>query len=239
MIIIAQIVGMTLTDLAVDEQTYESRTSNAFTIFQYDGADWNNITPGQSGVVTPADWGVSYTGTPVANDEIAIAWQPMQDLWEFNSGDGINQKKLNENFAELMQKSNTNETNINDLSTTALLADGSNITQTMIDAFNRQTPNIISGDGDIALQDNSSNFLTLTGNNSNKIVLPVIGPDPYSHTINLVVQGSAYSLDINTATGGHHLYNGIYYGDIDSTQTYNILFIYNKIDGFWYYSVTQ
>jgi hypothetical protein len=74
----------------------------------------------------------------------------------------------------------------------------------------------------------------LTGNGV--IALPTITADQYSHTITLVVEGSNYSLDISTATGGKHLYNDL---SIDPTQTYNVLFVYNKIDNSWYYSVTQ
>lgn len=233
MIIIAQTVGTSLSDLAVDEAVYQTRTGVAFTSFTYDGVDWTGVAPG----LTLADYGITYTGTPVATDQISVAQEALADLWEFRAGDGINQVKLNENFAELQQKSNTNERNIDNLANTALLLDGSNLTSSIVEDFQKRTPNVISADGNIVLTDNSSNFLTLTGNNSNTIVLPTITPDAYSHTINLTVQGGAYSLDINTATGGHHLYNGQY--SVDPTQTYNVLFIYNKIDGFWYYSITQ
>lgn len=233
MIIIAQTVGTSLSDLTVDESVYKTKVANTFESFEYDGVDWSNITPGD----TLEDYGISYTGTPVANDVISVAQESLSNMWEFSAGDGINQVKLNENFAELQQKSNTNERNIDNLANNALLLDGSNLTSSIVEDFQKQTPNIISGVGDIVLTDNSSNFLTLTGNNTNKVVLPTITPDAYSHTINLTVQGGSYSLDINTATGGHHLYNGQY--SIDSAQTYNVLFIYNKIDGFWYYSITQ
>lgn len=233
MIIIAQTVGTSLSNLEVDEAKYQSCTGVAFTSFTYDGATWTGTAPG----LTLDDYGISYTGTPVATDQISVAQETLSNLWEFRAGDGINQGKLNENFAELQQKSNTNERNIDNLANNALLLDGSNLTSSIVEDFQKQTPNVISGDGDIVLTDNSSNFLTLTGNNTNKVVLPTIAPDEYSHTINLTVQGGSYSLDINTATGGHHLYNGQY--TIDPTQTYNVLFIYNKIDSFWYYSITQ
>lgn len=233
MIIIAQTVGTSLSDLTVDESVYKTKVANTFESFEYDGVDWSNITPGD----TLEDYGISYTGTPVANDVISVAQESLSNMWEFSAGDGINQVKLNENFAELQQKSNTNERNIDNLANNALLLDGSNLTSSIVEDFQKQTPNVISADGNIVLADNSSNFLTLTSNNSNTIVLPTISPDEYSHTINLTVQGGSYSLDINTATGGHHLYNGQY--SIDPAQTYNVLFIYNKIDGFWYYSITQ
>ena len=154
----------------------------------------------------------------------------------FQAGKGINAVKINDNFSQLQTQSNNNETAINNIATTALLKDGSNLTQSIIDNFQQQTPNVLSGSGTIALPDNSANFLTLTGNNKNVIKLPTIGSDPYSHTINLVVAGSSYSLDIKTATGGKHLYNDL---SIDPTQTYNVLFVYNKLDNNWYYSITQ
>lgn len=238
MIIVQQIVGTGLTDFVIDEATYAEQVGAGFSSnqFKYDGADWNIVTPGQSGVVLLSDYGISFTGTPVTDDEISIAQFYMEELWQFRAGDGINCIKLNENFAEIQTQSNSNENRINNIETNALKKDGSNLTDTIVADFQKQTPNIISGSGDISLTDNSSNFLTLTANNSNKIVLPLISSDQYSHTINLTVEGSNYSLDITTATSGHHLYNDL---TIDPTQTYNVLFIYNKIDGYWYYSITQ
>lgn len=154
----------------------------------------------------------------------------------FQAGKGINAVKINNNFSQLQTQSNNNETAINNIAKTALLKDGSNLTQSAINTFQQQTPRILRRSGTIALPDNSANFLTLTGNNNNVIQLPTIGSDPYSHTINLVVAGSSYSLDIQTATGGKHLYNDL---SIDPTQTYNVLFVYNKLDKSWYYSITQ
>ena len=125
----------------------------------------------------------------------------------------------------------TNETSINNIASTALLKDGSNLTQTIIDEFQQQTPNIISQSGSISLTDNSANFLTLTG--SGTIVLPAVASDSYSHTINLIVQGSSYSLNLGTA---YHLYQPT---TIDTTNPYNVLYIFNKIDQNWYYYITQ
>ena len=158
----------------------------------------------------------------------------MQAMYVFEAGKGINAVKINANFSELQNQTNTNETDIGNLASTALLKDGRNITQSLVDTFQQQTPNILSTSGTISLTDNSANFLTLTGNGT--ISLPAVPADQYSHTINLVVAGSAYSLDVGTATGGKHLYNPL---SIDQTQTYNVLFIYNKIDNSWYYSITQ
>lgn len=152
----------------------------------------------------------------------------------FQAGQGINCNKLNANFSDLQTQTNTNESNINTIASTALKKDGSNLTASIIADFQKQVPNIITGDNTITLTDNSANFLTLTGNGV--IALPPIVADQYSHTVTLVVEGSNYSLDIQTATGGKHLFNDL---DIDPTQTYNVLFIYNKLDNSWYYSVTQ
>lgn len=238
MIIVQQIVGSGLSDFVVDEATYAAQVGVGFSSnqFKYDGADWNIVTPGESGVVDLTDYGISFTGTPVTDDEISIAQFYMSNLWTFVAGKGINCNKLNENFAELQTESNTNELAINNIESTALKKDGTNITASIVADFQKQVPNILSGSGDITLTDNSMNYLTLTGNNTNKIVLPVIGADQYSHTIGLIVEGSAYSLDISTATGGKHLYNDL---NVDPAQTYSVLFIYNKIDNHWYYSITQ
>ena len=152
----------------------------------------------------------------------------------FQAGQGINCNKLNANFSDLQSQTNTNETNINTIASTALKKDGSNLTASIIADFQKQVPNIITGDNTITLTDNSANFLTLTGNGI--IALPTITADQYSHTITLVVEGSNYSLDIATATNNKHLLNNIY---VDPTQTYNVLFVYNKLDNSWYYSITQ
>lgn len=152
----------------------------------------------------------------------------------FQAGQGINCNKLNANFSDLQTQTNTNESNINTIASTALKKDGSNLTASIIADFQKQVPNIITGDNTITLTDNSANFLTLTGDGV--IALPPIVADQYSHTVTLVVEGSNYSLDISTATGEKHLYNDL---SIDPTQTYNVLFVYNKLDNSWYYSITQ
>lgn len=156
----------------------------------------------------------------------------MQAMYVFEAGKGINAVKINANFSELQTQTNTNETDIGTLASTALLKDGSNITPSLVATFQQQTPNVITGDGTISLTDNSANFLTLTDNGT--ISLPTVPADQYSHTINVVVAGGAYSLDLGTTK---HLYNPAM--TIDTTQTYNVLYIYNKIDNSWYYSITQ
>lgn len=149
----------------------------------------------------------------------------------FEAGKGINAVKINDNFSQVQNQSNTNETAINNIASTALLKDGSNLTQSAINTFQQQTPNILSTAGTISLTDNTANFLTLTGNGT--ISLPAVASDQYSHTITLVVEGGSYSLGLGTVK---HLYNPIV---IDTTKTYNVMYIYNKIDNSWYYSLTQ
>ena len=233
MIIIKQTVGSDLSDLIIDENKFQTETGATDTlvaVFEYDGADWQY----NGSTVTLADYGISFTGTPVSTDAITVAYEP-QDLWVFSAGKGINQIKLNYNFAELQQESNANETAINNIASTALLKDGSNLTQTIINEFQQQTPVILSGDGNINLTDNKVHFLTLTGNNTNQVVLPTPAQDGYSHTIVLIVDGSNYSLDIANGTAGH-LYNNII---VDTASAYSVMYIYNKLNNSWYYSLTQ
>lgn len=229
MIIVAQVVGTDLTDIVVDENQFVTQTGATdvlFAVFEYDGADWQY----NSTVVNMGDYGITFTGTPVATDAICVAYNP-QTLYTFSAGKGINAVKINANFAALQNQSNNNETAINNIADTALLKDGSNLTQSAINTFQQQTPNILSTSGAISLTDNTANFLTLTGNGT--ISLPTVASDQYSHTISLVVAGGAYSLGLGTT---YHLYNNL---DIDTTKTYNVLYIYNKLDNHWYYSLTQ
>lgn len=236
MIIASQVVGTGLTDIVIDENQFATQTGATevlFATFTYDGADWeydgNTITPEN----LTALYGISFDGTPTSGDEICVAYDP-QSLWKFSPGDGINMVKLNYNFGAIQQQANTNETNINTIANTALLKDGSNLTPDIIAEFQSEVPNILSGSGTITLTDNTTNFLTLTGDAV--IALPAIAADDYSHTIEVIVEGSQYSLDISTATGGRHLYND---SEVDSGYTYSVLFIYNKIENAWYYSLTQ
>jgi hypothetical protein len=149
----------------------------------------------------------------------------------FQSGKGVNCDKLNANFAELQNASNQNESDLNAIASDSLKKDGSNLTQDIVNRFNQITPNIIESQDDVSLTDNSVNFLTLTGNAT--IILPSIGVDNFSHTIQLVVAGSSYSLALGTTK---HILNLI---NIDITETYSVLYIYNKLDNSWYYSLTQ
>lgn len=153
----------------------------------------------------------------------------------FQAGKGINANKINANFAEVQQQANTNESDINNIANTALLKDGSNLTQSIIDKFQQQTPIMLSTDGDISLTDNRVHYLELTGNNSNRVMLPTPGSDSYSHTIVLIVEGSSYSLDIANGTAGpiSSQFN------VDTEIPYNVMYIYNKINNSWYYSLSQ
>lgn len=229
--IISRVIVGALTDLVVDEQKYKDATGftvNTISGYKFDGADWIDLDT--SDPVNFTTLGITYTGTAVQDDEIIVAYHP-SEMELFSAGKGVNCVKLNTNFDQVMSVTNDNEDQINEIATNALQNDGSNLTQTIIDEFQQQTPNILSTSGTIALTDNSANFLTLTGNGT--ISLPNVPADQYSHTINLVVAGGAYSLYLGATK---HLYNPL---AIDTTQTYNVLYIYNKIENSWYYSLTQ
>lgn len=221
----------TITDVVVDEAAYQTATgfsTDTISDYKYDGADWVDL--GTSATVDMATLGITFDGTATLDDEIIVAFHPSAMLL-FSAGDGVNCIKLNTNFDQLKTNVNTNETAINNIESTALLADGSNLSQSVINQFQQQTPTILSTSGTIALADGTMNFLTLTGNGT--ISLPTITPDQYAHNIMLVVEGGAYSLDLGTVK---HLYNPL---AVDTTQTYNVMYLYNKIDGDWYYSLTQ
>lgn len=233
MTIIDQITGTSLTDLFVDENVYVLQVTDPFAFFTFDGSDWqydgNTITTQQ----LQTNYGITFSGTPVLGDVIAVAYKN-QNIDVFSPNKGINVVKLNSNFAKLQQQTNDNEDGITTITNTALLKNGSNLTPEIINDFQSQVPNILSADGTITLTDNSANFLTLTGNGT--IALPTVSSDDKSHTIILIVEGSNYTLDIGTATGDKHLFNDI---TVDPTETYSVMFIYNKIENAWYYSLTQ
>ena len=150
----------------------------------------------------------------------------------FEAGKGINAVKINENFTEVVDLANTNETALLRIEQTALRKDGRNLTQDIVDKFNQDEPIVLGNrQGNIALTDNKTHFLSLSG--AGKIVLPSIADDQFSHTITLIVNGSSYSLDLGTQK---HLYNPL---NIDTTKYYSIVYIYNKIDKSWYFSLTQ
>lgn len=156
----------------------------------------------------------------------------MDNLHVFEAGKGINATKINENFASLKDKANANETELTQIGNTALKRDGTNLTQEIVNDFNSNEVEILSGSGDIRLQDNGKDkFLTLTGNG--KIVLPPVPQDAYSHTICMVVNGSQYKLDLGTTK---HLVSNT---EINKMQPYSVMYVYNKIDSSWYYNLTQ
>lgn len=149
----------------------------------------------------------------------------------FKAGKGINKNKLNDNFEELKEKANANETNLNRLASTALQKDGSNLSQDIINKFQQEIPIILSGSGNIDLTDNKTHFLTLTGNGTP--VLPTIGIDEISHTITLIVDGSNFSLDLSAH---YAILNKM---DIDTSEMYSILFMYHKVKKSWFYYISQ
>lgn len=156
-------------------------------------------------------------------------------MYTLEAGKGININKLNPNFAELKNQANSNETMLTTINNTALRKDGSNMPQEVIDLFNQEEPENINGASTIALQDNKSYFLTLTGNGT--ISLPTISAgDRYSHTIVLTVAGGEFSLD--TGTSGRFLIQPPYY-TMDTTKDYQVLYVLNKLDNQWYACITQ
>lgn len=225
MITIQQISGSGLSDLSVDEATFDSQTNLGFESFEYDGADWIRTTGGMNTTVDLTDFGVSYTGTPVSSDVIIIA-----HYWVFQARKGINKDKLNENFSTMQNLANSNETQINTIASTALHKSGDNLEQSAIDEFKKDDATILSTSGAVSLLDGGEYFLTPTGNVT--ITLPTITADQYSHTISLIVAGSQYIVDLGTTYS-------MLGPAIDTEQTYSVLFLYNKIDGHWYFFMGQ
>lgn len=156
----------------------------------------------------------------------------MTELHQFQAKKGINAKKLNENFSFVAKQANDNEIALDVIAKTALLKDGSNLSQDIINEFNRDIdPIYLSGAAEIALTDNQTHFLTLTGNAN--IVLPTVLNDSVSHTIVLVVQGSDYTLHLGT----EKYLNAP--GELKTEQTYQVFYVYNKLDKSWYYCLGQ
>lgn len=150
----------------------------------------------------------------------------------FEAGKGINAVKINENFTEVVDLANANEIALSRIEQTALLKDGRNLSQDVVDKFKQDEPIVLENrQGDIALTDNKTHFLSLSG--VGKIVLPSIVADQFSHTITLIVDGSSYSLDLGST-------NVILTkGDIDVAKTYSVLYIYHKTHRAWYYYISQ
>lgn len=153
-------------------------------------------------------------------------------MYIFEAGKGINAVKINENFTEVVDLVNTNETALLRIEQTALLKDGKNLSQEVVDKFKQDEPILLENrKGDIALTDNKTHFLSLSGNG--KIVLPSVVDDQFSHTITLIVEGSNYSLELGTTKPILTREN------IDVSKTYNLLYIYHKVNRAWYYYITQ
>lgn len=150
----------------------------------------------------------------------------------FEAGKGINALKINENFTEVVDLANANEAALLQLSQTALLKDGSNLSQDVVNKFKQDELIVLENrQGDIVLTDNKTHFLSLSG--AGKIVLPTVPTDQFSHTITLIVDGSSYSLDLGST-------NVILTkGDVDVSKPYNVLYIYHKVHRAWYYYISQ
>ena len=229
MIIIGQTVGTGLSDLAVNESTFVTRTALAFEFFEFDGNDWLRTTESPSTVADLTEYGITYTGTPVLGDVISVAHQDSQ-YWVFEPGKGINCVKLNENFAALQGITNNNESALNTISTNALHKNGDNLEQSAIDAFKKDNVTVLSTSGSVPLSDGGDYYLTPTGNVT--ITLPAITPDQFSHTISLIVAGSQYSVDLGTSYA-------LLSPEVDTENDYSVFFVYNHIDGNWYYYIGQ
>lgn len=153
-------------------------------------------------------------------------------MYTFEAGKGVNVKKLNANFAESKNTANANESKLLELYNKSLRKDGSNLSQDVVDKFKQDEPIVLeSRQGDIVLTDNKTHFLSLSGNG--KIVLPTVPTDQFSHTITLIVEGSNYSLELGTTKPILTREN------IDVSKTYNLLYIYHKVNRAWYYYITQ
>ena len=152
-------------------------------------------------------------------------------MYTFQAGKGINVTKLNSNFNEVVQKANANEEKLVDIANKSLLKDGSNLTQTIVEDFNRHEPIYLSGSGTQTLTDNRTHFLAPTG--SVIISLPTPINDMMSHTIVLFVQGSDYTVTLGTEK---YLNSP---GELKTTNPYQVMYVYNKLDKSWYYCLGQ
>lgn len=149
----------------------------------------------------------------------------------FHAGDGINVNKLNENFEELKNQANSNETNLTNISNTALLKDGSNMSADLVTKLNGVNSIILENvSGDLNLLDTSAYDITLSGPAT--IVLPTVLPDNFSHTITVVINQNGFSLDVGTT---HNIVEPNQ--DININAPYSILYVFNKIDNLWYAAI--
>ena len=75
---ISQSVGDSLSDLAVNAVTFTSQTGIDGTyVFTFDGADWKDAN---ANVVDLNDYGITFTGTPVANDALTVDYKGPVEL---------------------------------------------------------------------------------------------------------------------------------------------------------------
>lgn len=231
--IITKIYGTGVTAVQVNEEAYAtamgSGVVSAITPYEYDGADW--IDTDTSTTANFTTLGITVTGTPVSGDTIVVAYHK-SEMIKFFAGEGISAPDINTNFDNLKTQSNINESGINDIDTNALRVDGTNVSDATVAAFNRSVVVTLGTSGALQLTDNADHFLAPTGNCT--LVFPTITPgDNISHTINVAVQGSNYIVNHGLT---HHL---LYDSTVDTTEPYNLLFMYNHSDGNWYYYLTQ
>lgn len=236
--IITKIYGTGITGVEVAENTYKTAMGELvvtdISAYEYDGAIWVNSDT--SAAVDLTALGVTPEGTPVSGDTIVVAYH-RSEMNVFNAGEGIPAPELNANFDNLKTESNSNEARILNIENTALRIDGSNVSDATVEAFNRNTIVTLGTSGVMSLTDNAEHFLAPTGDCYLDTPIIAVG-DSYSHTINIAVQGSNYGVTLRE--GGQaitrHLLNG---ENVDTTLPYNLLLMYNHLDGHWYYYISQ
>lgn len=235
--IILRIFG-NLTNVAVDEKVFATQVGtieSTIKTYSYDGSNWTDEDT--STVVNLQSLGITYdAGTESANDVIMLAYHK-SDMIIFAAGEGIPAPDLNTNFDQLRTQSNKNESDITTIENTSLKVDGSNITDETVAAFNRSITVTLPSSGASTLTDNAEHFLAPTGDCT--LTVPVIAQgDQYSHTINIAVQGSNHSVTLmeGSTVITRHLLNG---ENVDTTLPYNLLLLYNHLDGHWYFYISQ
>lgn len=159
-------------------------------------------------------------------------------LVQFQAGNGINCNSLNANFEACRAAVNANESSLSTIASTALKKDGSNIEDEAIQKFQETPAEVLDNTlSTHELADNTTYFLDPTKNTT--VVLPNVSSDEFSHTVVLIVQGSNYTVTSKNKAGQvitKHLLNDL---DVDTTETYCIMYVYNKLDNSWYYNITQ
>lgn len=236
--IITKIYGTGITGVAVAENTYKEAMGSLvvtdITSYEYQSGTWYNADT--STAVDFDALGITPDGTPDDGDTIIVAYH-QSEMIVFNAGEGIPAPDLNANFDTLRTQSNANEANITNIENTALRIDGSNVTDATVAAFNRNEIVTLGTSGVLSLTDNAEHFLAPSGDCY--LDTPVIAQgDLYSHTINIAIQGSNYGVTPreNGQAITRHLLNG---ENVDTTLPYNLLLMYNHLDGHWYYYISQ